>query len=86
MPILKFYIIAMGKARSPMTDFLKNCFFNDFCKGRKNFVPTSRYAKLLRAMWYSSELQLPAMQSIFVVEFNRISQQIRIFMQNRFSP
>jgi hypothetical protein len=24
-----------------MTDFLKDCYFNGFCKGRKNFVPTT---------------------------------------------
>jgi hypothetical protein len=28
-----------------MTDFLKDCYFNGFCKGRKTFVPTPRYAK-----------------------------------------
>jgi hypothetical protein len=33
-----------------MTDFLKDCYFNGVCKGRKNFVPTPRYAKKLRAM------------------------------------
>jgi hypothetical protein len=27
-----------------MTDFLKDCYFNGFCKGRKNFVLTPRYA------------------------------------------
>jgi hypothetical protein len=37
-----------------MTDFLKDCYFNGFCKGRKNFVPTSRYAKKLRAMRHSA--------------------------------
>jgi hypothetical protein len=33
-----------------MTDFLKDCYFNGFRKGRKNFVPTPRYAKKIRAM------------------------------------
>jgi hypothetical protein len=28
-----------------MTDFLIDCYFNGFCKGRKNFVPTPCYAK-----------------------------------------
>jgi hypothetical protein len=45
----------MGQARSPTTDFLKDCYFNGFCKGRKNFVPTPRYAKKLRAMLHSAE-------------------------------
>jgi hypothetical protein len=42
-----------------MTDFF--CYFNGFCKGRKNFVPTPRYAKKLRAMQHSAE-------SIFVYQ------------------
>jgi hypothetical protein len=41
MPNLKFYFTAMGQARSPMTDFLIDCYLNGFCKGRKNFC--SRY-------------------------------------------
>jgi hypothetical protein len=56
-----------------MTDFVKDCYFNGFCKGRQNFVPTPRY------MRHSAE-------SIFVVEFIRVSPRIRIYMQNRFSP
>jgi hypothetical protein len=40
-------------------------------------IPAVR--KKLRAMRHSAE-------SIFVVEFNRISQRIQICMQNRFSP
>jgi hypothetical protein len=52
-----------------MTDFLKDCYFNGFCKGRKKFVPTPRYAKKLRAMQESGE-------SIFVVEF---SEDLREF-------
>jgi hypothetical protein len=47
-----------------MTDFLKDCSFNGFCIGRKNFVPTPRYAKKLRAMRHSAE-------SIFIVEYLR---------------
>jgi hypothetical protein len=38
-----------------MTDLLKDCYFNGFCKGRKNFVPTPRSAKKLRAMRHSAE-------------------------------
>jgi hypothetical protein len=38
-----------------MTDFLKDCYFNGFCKGRKNYVPTPRYAKKLRSMPHSAE-------------------------------
>jgi hypothetical protein len=38
-----------------MTDFLKDCYFNGFCKGRKNFVPTPRYMKKLPAMLHSAE-------------------------------
>jgi hypothetical protein len=38
-----------------MTDFLKDCYFNGFCKGRKNFVLTPRNAKKLRAMRHSVE-------------------------------
>jgi hypothetical protein len=53
-----------------MADFLKDCYFNSFCKGRKNFVPTPRYAKKIRAMPHSAESRLSAMQhsaeSIFV--------------------
>jgi hypothetical protein len=53
-----------------MTDFLKDCYFNDFCKGRKNFVPTPSYEKKLRAIWHSAELRLLAMrhsaESIFL--------------------
>jgi hypothetical protein len=44
-----------------MTDFLKDCYFNGFCKGRKNFVPTPRYAKKLRAMPHNAETRLRAM-------------------------
>jgi hypothetical protein len=33
-----------------MTDFLKDCYFNGFCKGKKNFVPNPRFAKKIRAM------------------------------------
>jgi hypothetical protein len=42
-----------------MSDFLKDCYFNGFCKGRKNFVPT--FAKKLRAMHHSAKSGLPAM-------------------------
>jgi hypothetical protein len=40
----------MRKARSPMAIlltiyFLIDCYFKGFCKGRKNFVSTPRYAK-----------------------------------------
>jgi hypothetical protein len=47
-----------------MTDFLKDCYFNGFCKGRKNFVPTPRYqyAKKLCAMQHSGESRLRAMR------------------------
>jgi hypothetical protein len=38
-----------------MTDFFKDCYFNGFCKGRKNFGPTPHYAKKLRAMRHSAE-------------------------------
>jgi hypothetical protein len=56
MSNLKFYLIGMGQARSPMTDFLIDCYFNGFYKGRKNFVSTPRYAKKkLRAMPHSAE-------------------------------
>jgi hypothetical protein len=51
----------MGQASSPMTDILKDCYFNGFCKGKKNFVLTPRYAKKLRAMQHSGESRLPAM-------------------------
>jgi hypothetical protein len=40
-----------------MTNFLKDCYFNCFCKGRNNFVPTPRYAKKLRAMRHSAEFK-----------------------------
>jgi hypothetical protein len=57
-----------------MTEFLKDCYFNGFCKGRKTFVPTLRYAQKklcamrhsavsrLRAMRHSTELRLCAMR------------------------
>jgi hypothetical protein len=32
----------MGYARSSMTNLLKDCYFNSFCKDRKNFVPSPR--------------------------------------------
>jgi hypothetical protein len=32
-------------------------YFNGFCKGRKNFVPTPLYAKKLRAMPLGAELK-----------------------------
>jgi hypothetical protein len=51
----------MGQARSPTTNFLIDCYFIGFCKGRKNFVSTSRYAKKLRAMRHSAESRLHAM-------------------------
>jgi hypothetical protein len=40
-----------------MTDFSKDCYFNGFSKGRKNFVPTPRYAKKFRAMLHSAEFK-----------------------------
>jgi hypothetical protein len=51
----------MVQARSPMTDFFVDCYFNGVCKGRKNFVSTPRYAKKLRAMRHSAESLLRAM-------------------------
>jgi hypothetical protein len=45
----------MRQVSSPMADFLIDCYFNDFCKGRKNFFSTPRYAKKLRAMRHSTE-------------------------------
>jgi hypothetical protein len=45
----------MGQARSPMTDFLIDWYFNSSCKGRKNFVFTPRYADKLLAMPHSAE-------------------------------
>jgi hypothetical protein len=53
---LKILFSAMGQARSPMTDFLIDCYFNSFCNGRKNFVSTPRQKKL-RAMPHSAELK-----------------------------
>jgi hypothetical protein len=47
----------MGQARSPMTDFLIDCYFDGFCKGRKNLFRHSAESRL-RAMPYSAELQL----------------------------
>jgi hypothetical protein len=41
-----------------MTDFLKDCYFYGFCKGRKNFVLTPRYAKKFRAMRHSAKFFL----------------------------
>jgi hypothetical protein len=38
-----FTVIAMRQARSPMTDFLKDCYFNGSVK-TKNFVLTLHYA------------------------------------------
>jgi hypothetical protein len=38
-----------------MTDFLKDCYFNGFCKGRKNFVRTPRYAQKLHTMRHSAD-------------------------------
>jgi hypothetical protein len=70
MPNLKFYFTAMGQARSPMTAFLIDCYFNDFCKGRKNFVLTPRYAKKLCAMPHSAEFRLRAMRHSAVFKKN----------------
>jgi hypothetical protein len=40
---LKFYFFAMRQAiRSPMADFLIECYFKGFCEGRKTFVSTFR--------------------------------------------
>jgi hypothetical protein len=47
----------MGLARSPMTDFLLDCYVNGFYKGRTKFFPTPRYAKKLRAMPHSAEFK-----------------------------
>jgi hypothetical protein len=52
-----FILLPWG--RSPMTDFLIDCYFNGFCKGIKNFISTPRYAKKLRAMRQSAEAALP---------------------------
>jgi hypothetical protein len=54
MPNLKFYFSAKGQTRSAMTHFLINCYFNGFCKGRKEFVSTLRYAKKLHTMRHSA--------------------------------
>jgi hypothetical protein len=62
MPNLKFYFTAMRQLRSPMADFLIDCYFNGFCKGRKNFFLTPRYAKQPCAMLHSAELRLRAMR------------------------
>jgi hypothetical protein len=55
MSNVKFYFAAMGQARSPMTDYLIDCYFNFFCKGKQHFVSTPRYAKKLRTMLHSAE-------------------------------
>jgi hypothetical protein len=47
----------MGQARSPTVD----CYFNSFCKGRKNFISTPCYAQKLRAVRHSAESRLRAM-------------------------
>jgi hypothetical protein len=44
----------MRQVRLPMADFFIDCYFNGFCKGRKNFF-------LLHDMQHSLELQLRAM-------------------------
>jgi hypothetical protein len=44
MANLKIYFTAMGQARSPMAYFFLDCYFNGFCKGRKKFFLTLRYA------------------------------------------
>jgi hypothetical protein len=61
MPNFKFYFTVMGPARLPMTDFLIDCYFNGFCKGRKNSVLTPCNAKKLHTMQHSAKLRLRAM-------------------------
>jgi hypothetical protein len=50
-----FYCHGAGKITyDRFFDFLLDSYFNGFCKGRKSFVPTPRYAKKLRAMRHSA--------------------------------
>jgi hypothetical protein len=58
---LKILFYCHGQARSPMTNFFIDCFFNGFCKGRKNLVLTPPYAKNLRTMWHGAKSRLRAM-------------------------
>jgi hypothetical protein len=67
----------MGQARSPMTDFLIDCYFNGFCKGRTKFVSTPRYAKKLRAMRHSAEFRLPAMPHRAALQKKVLSPTLR---------
>jgi hypothetical protein len=52
----------MGQTTSSVTEFLIDCYFNGFFKGRKNFVSTPRYAKKFCAMRHSAESRLRAMR------------------------
>jgi hypothetical protein len=50
----------MGQARSPMTDFLIDCYFNHFCKGIKNFFFDSALCHIAQS-WSWFYLRLCAM-------------------------
>jgi hypothetical protein len=45
---LKILFYCHGVGKITYDRFLKDCYFNSFCKGKKNFVLTSRYAKVLK--------------------------------------
>jgi hypothetical protein len=67
------------KMLSPMTDFLKVCYFDGFCKGRKNFVPIHRYAKKLRAMPHSAELKKKCYLRLCAIPIN-VKFKSKIFL------
>jgi hypothetical protein len=51
----------MGQARSLMTNFWIDFYFNSYCRNRKNLVLTLRYAKKLCAMWHGAKSRLSSM-------------------------
>jgi hypothetical protein len=70
-----------------MTDFLKDCYFNGFYKGRKNFVPTLRYANKLRAMQHSIAIKIQMLKSNLKSKFrfrHRNCDEIRMKFRRNF--
>jgi hypothetical protein len=75
-------------ARSPMADFLRDCYFNGFSKGIKYFVSTPRYAKKLRAMRHSTELRLRAMphSAELQLQLRAMTHRAELRLKSNFSP
>jgi hypothetical protein len=70
-----FYCHEVGKITYDRF-FLKNCYFNGFYKGRKNFVLTPRYAKKLRAMQHRAK-SIFVLKKVFYLGFRAMQLNVK---------